>query len=321
MKSLIYIFPLILVLFASCEQDLEVPFPPHEPKLVLNAYLHADKPFDVYITRSYGALEDVEVADILIPDATVEVYNGSDLLGTLNYRDTTMVDSFINKTYVLGKYHLDGLMVEAGKTYTIKASHSKYESVSATATIPAKPIVTKAEIVQDIYIYQYSVNGEVYGNGQSRIDVTVDDPAGPNYYDFEVAIELFDSTFNNLVYYQLDIQNNMVFDPEGGYYGDQLPMTDEDFDGGEGKMELLTWLPEEYGLLKDRKPLDIRKIYIQAISLSPDYYEFKRKFELQRENRGNDDLGIIPSEAIIIYSNVEGGYGIVAGFNEGVFEF
>ncbi|MDX2245729.1 MAG: DUF4249 domain-containing protein [Bacteroidia bacterium] len=327
MNKIKYISLLLAVAIAvlSCERDLEIPLPEHTPKLVINGYLKAGKPIEIYVTRSYSIVEKVEVNDILVPNATVLLLEGDIIRDTLSYRDTTIVDSFFTqKTVKLGKYYSETIKAESGKSYTVRVSHDKYGTATASTTIPPTPKVTDAKIDQDVYLSLYTdFDGQVYAYGQSMVKVKIDDPAGQkNFYDFEVAIDYESPNFPGQPFFSpLYTRNNTYRDPEGGYYGDEKPFTDEGFDGTIKTLDLVTELPDNYTLLSERKALTIQKIYVKAISVNEDYYRFKNKFDLQLQNRDVDDFGIIPTEAIVVYSNVEGGFGVLAGFNEAVFEF
>lgn len=315
----------IILLLTACETDLEIPLPEHESKLVINAYLEAGKPFEVYLSRSYGILENAKIDDILVKNATVEILENSQVIATLQYRDTVIQNDWNpGVTYTLAKYYSPDMMVEAGKTYTVRASHTDYETASGTATIPSAPDVKAMEIEQDVYVYQYTdFNGETYGHGQSMLRVTINDPGNQtNFYDFDLWLEFEDPYGSGEIIKDMAyLRNNVYRDPEGGFSGDNKPIPDTDINGTAGKVEVLADLPYNSGLVSERKPLKIVKAYLTAKSLSEEYALFKEKFELQQQNNDSDDFGIIPSESIVAYTNVEGGYGIVAGFNEKLFEF
>ncbi|MEZ4777118.1 MAG: DUF4249 domain-containing protein [Bacteroidia bacterium] len=327
MKKLIYIFLILAVASAvvSCERDLEIPLPEHQSKLVINAYLYAGMPVDIYVTRSYGIIENVEIKDILVENARVEILEGDKVLDTLAYRDTTIQDPFgVAKTIKLGKYYSETVKPEAGKSYTVRVSHPTYGTATATTVIPRQISVLDTKIEQDVYVSQNTdFDGQVYVYSQSLIKVKVEDPAGEkNFYNFEVGIDFELPSYPGVPFYgDLYTTNNVYRNPGEGYTGDKKPFVDDSFDGTIKTLEMATDLPNNYQLLSERQPLEIKKIYVKAIAVNEDYYRFKSKFDLQQLNRDTDDFGIVPVEAIIIYSNVEGGFGIVAGFNESTFEF
>lgn len=309
----------------SCERDLEIPLPEHKSRLVVNGYLYAGMPVDIYVTRSYGIVEKVEIQDILIENALVEILEGGKVLDTLAYRDTTISDPFSGtKTIKLGKYYSETVKPEAGKSYTVRVSHPTYGTATATTVIPQKINVEDLKIEQDVYVSQYTdFDGQIYSYGQSMIKVKVTDPPGEkNFYDFELGIDFELPDHPGIPFFaELYTYNNVYREPGEGYVGDQKPFVDDSFDGTTTTLEIVTELPNNYVLLSEKKPLEISKIYVKAIAVNEDYYKFKNKFELQQLNRDGDDFGIVPVEAIIIYSNVEGGFGILAGFNESKFEF
>ncbi|MEZ4828334.1 MAG: DUF4249 domain-containing protein [Bacteroidia bacterium] len=326
MKSLkLFFFVAFGFVLFSCERDLNVPLPEHQSRLVINGYLYAGKPVDIYVTRSYGIIEKPEIKDILVGNALVEILEGGKILDTLVYRDTVVQNPFLNGSdQVLGKYYSETVIPESGKSYTVRVSHPQYETATATTTIPRAPKVTSVKIDQDVYIEQYTdFTGVVYGNGQSLIRVTVDDFAGEkNYYDFEIEIDydvpgMPGSPFTDIV----STSNNAIRNPEGGYRGDRRPFTDENFDGQTKTLDILAYLPFNYSPINERNLLKINATRVKAKLVNDDYYRFKSKFDLQLDTRNLGDFGIVPVEAIVVYTNVEGGYGILGGFNEAVFEF
>ena len=84
--------------------------------------LQTGETFDVYLTRSYGPLEDVRPADILIDDAVVEILSSGNVSEILTYKDTVLGGGFIDE--VSGKYFSPNRVIE-GATYTVKVSHPK----------------------------------------------------------------------------------------------------------------------------------------------------------------------------------------------------
>lgn len=57
------------ILLTACEREVEIPLPPHEAKLVSNCIAVSERPFRVIVSRSFGMDEQVQEADIYLPDA------------------------------------------------------------------------------------------------------------------------------------------------------------------------------------------------------------------------------------------------------------
>ncbi|MEO1448298.1 MAG: DUF4249 family protein, partial [Bacteroidota bacterium] len=94
-RIFLYIGLILAIGLSACESDLDVPLPPHTPKLVVNAYLTPTEPAQVYVSRSIATLEKVEVEDLILKDATVEIWENDTKIQTLAFRDSAFVDSLV----------------------------------------------------------------------------------------------------------------------------------------------------------------------------------------------------------------------------------
>lgn len=327
MKSLSYFFLLLSVLIAgtSCQKALDVPLPEHKKRLVVNAFLTPGKHIDVYLTRSYGPLEEVEKLDLFVRGATVEILSGGDLQTTLSMRDTSIFHfDWVNGDSVekkLSRYTSD-FTIQPNVSYQLKISHPEYESITAQTQIPDNPEILTATLQQNA---ARSTDIDGYTVNQSLLTVEFKDEAGvSNQYRIKAAIEFEYPGFPGETMYQElwsgEIGPVTGRDNSGAYTTNGSWLSDEGKDGQTIKGEFVVLLPNAYedGGLPDE--LDITMMHVELYNANADSYEYLRKLKQQEDNASNG-FEFFPPEAIVVYSNVENGYGIFGGLGMGTTAF
>ena len=305
------IFAIVLALCSACEKSVDVQLPPHTPQIVVNARLSAGDSLQVYISRSYGPLEDVTVEDIILPDARVEVFDNEQSLGVLAYRDT-LIDDFFGREIVLGKHVHQNHIVQANHTYRIKVSHPDYETVTAETTVPNPMDIENVEIIQNAFRKVYA---DGYAEYQSLLRITLNDP---------VDIENFYSLGNEMIVaYQNNMQPPLFMEyvyiegvakeaGDGGYETTGKFANDDAFDGTTATIDYLCYLPNSNLIPTEIYEYEFTEIEITTFSANADWSKYIEKVQLQRESN-IDDIGLFPSESVVVYSNIENGYGIFGG--------
>ena len=328
MKSLSYFFliPFLLLALSSCQKELDVPLPEHKKRLVVNAFLTAGKSLDVYLTRSYGPLEDVDKLDLFVKDATVEVYEAGSLLGKLNAQDTIVYESDWvsgdSTAKTLWKYSSDAISIQGGKSYELRASHPDYESITATTRVPANPEVLSVALQQNVARSTFEDGSFVH---QSLLDIRFTDEAGvSDQYRTRVSIE-FEIPFEPGEYVWQELwasEGGAVSgkDNTGAYLSDGLWLSDAGNDGQTIDGQFLIILPNAYDQQPQPTPLNIRTVKVELVRANADSYEYLRKLKQQEDNASNG-FEFFPPEAIVVYSNVTQGYGIFGGLGISEIEF
>ncbi|RMG55928.1 MAG: DUF4249 family protein [Bacteroidetes bacterium] len=298
----------------ACEQIVEEPLPPHTPRLVVFAFWEAGQPLDAYVSRSYGALEDLTAEEVLIRDATVSLeIDGQPI--PLTYRDTTYEPwPGFGQTFYTGKYEAER-DAEADKIYTLRVSHPDYESVQATAVVPRPPVVRRAWIERDVFRTVDPLGNDQ--GSQSLLHVEVEDPAGVgDYYevrDVDLWYE-YPGFRPGLQRETLYVPGEAVIASEGGYAPGSRAIPDTDFDGQSGTLTFLISLPSAYDEPAMQDSLVIQSLVMTVRTFGATYAGYLEKLDLQRETQ-NGGLNFFPAEAVVVPSNVEDGYGIVAGIS------
>lgn len=340
MRFLLSLATAVTLLLAACTTDLEVPFPQHEPKLTLNTFLTEGEPIDLYLTRSFGTLEDATVDKILIRDAQVQLFRNGDLIDNMVFADTMLVDTIFSYSYSPGPGQPDTTVYlieqrqtakylpsqaidlpRAGETYRFVVTHPSYGTASAETTIPGRPDVLGISIVRDSIETRDFIDG--YQDKWTALKVRLNDPGGEeNYYNFSTNIgyryPVMIVPEADTVYNWDWAYTNIERDPGGTVYGGVGPLSDRDFDGT--RTTLLAWLrlPGCCGYFQDTDEdnYEYINLSVQVVSMTEAYARFQEKLDLQRENRLDGiESAFLPTEPVVIPSNVEGGYGVVGAFN------
>lgn len=300
MKYYIIFYFLILT---SCATTATFEIDEPTPKLVVNAILTADSIWNVQVSQSKFILDTIRFESI--ENATVEVYHQGQFL--MNLTD------FVPSDLVTGIGYYTNLNTTirpiAGESYTIKVAAPNFEATTANDVIPITSAVSNInynlEIGEKIN-FNYPIEGQ--------ISFTINDAVSTNdYYAINIfyksdyiqtnrilggIIQLLDSISNKNLNYNLDFPSATTSIILNGNF----VFSDELFNGTARifNLELKDNLE-----LKNHEP-DI--LYLQIIRLSKTYYDYALDFNEQL--RASQDPF---AEPFPVFSNVENGFGIVAG--------
>ena len=314
MKSILRCLALLFAL-SSCEQVIEPDLPEHTPRLVLHAFFTADGIWTAYVGRSSGILESRPLHERSVEDAVVELLAGDRVVEEMKFLEAARVYAFEDST------------LEAGETYSLQVSAPGFATIRATDAIP-KPVPTS--ILS--YRTDTSVRSESETSREFSIELEIQDPPGEaNYYQISMyqvstgrgiwRYEGILSTKDPSIIADNGVDESPVegesFSGEAPYFKDAL------FDGRTHKIELtydgvsvlredIAWEAE---VAEDDQGPPNLKTYLQVLYISAAYYEYLKTARLHDYTRDNPF-----AEPLSVYSNVENGYGIFAGYSSQTFE-
>jgi hypothetical protein len=285
----------------SCETTEKIDdFPLRPARLVANCYFAADSVWEVQVSQSLSVLDNANLK--LVEDARV-----------LLYRDSTFIDT-IRKDFD-GLYRSAVSLPVEKRKYSIQVTTPKFKTpLSASAVTPARvPISDVTLTIRDSSIYRERWPGEeehIYGDIEGEFGVVIDDPGDTeNYYELRIyqtsTYEYweFDSLYT---YVERYLMNFGTDDPVAEDYGsdneylNSILFSDEIFNGQKYEVTLKfdDWINSNY------------KIYsFELKSLTREGYLYRRTIEKYEQSSGDPF-----SEPVVIYSNIENGYGIFAGY-------
>lgn len=274
MRKLV-VFISIFLLLNSCEKYIEFDEEISTPKLVVNGIINPDSTFDIHISRSLSVLDQAELNGI--ENASVTIY---DDLGNV-YE----VLSDIGNGFYTG--NLKPLNEEG---YGIIVSANDYETVSSITRIPRLVVLNSLDTlgVEDV-------------DGFKELEITVefdDTPGESNYYLLEVwAADIVNGQIyeNPMSIRSDDITLGLSQDG----YATQVYFSDELFDGE--KKTLVFYV-------EDTRDYD-DYIEVRFTSITEELEKYGRTLQAYRDAVGNPF-----SQPVQVYTNVENGFGIFAGY-------
>ena len=281
----------VLVFLYACEK--EVPYPPqNENKLVVFSYIAPNKDVVVKLSLSKAYFGESYIFNPVQPElnnADVFISDGS---------ISTPLPHIANSTFGVSNTTL----IVAGKTYTLKVSHPLYGNISAQTIVPQpiqdptfdfvalkKDIEANQYYPIDLYSYNFSVSNATSSNMYNR---------------FYPTIEIGSLSKSS------DTYNFAMNNPADG-----VPYLIETSGSANARVERALTLTKQYtpqDYIKLTSSSSIIKHTGHFIACSKDYYLFYKT--AQRNISVSPDSPFAQFDNI--YSNIVGGYGVFAGYNE-----
>jgi hypothetical protein len=296
-----------LVAVFGCEKDLESDIPGAKPQLVVNSLFTLDSVIRIEVSRSASPGQDANIQSLRNAKITVfedEVHVKDFVLDSMyatpfNFSNLPNASVAPIKLYY---HHTTTTTARSGRPYLIEVKFPGLATVTATTTIP-RP-VRATPVLQNL---GSALN--IDGRPRVKRSFTIDDNGGrENYYGIEVLagnagqeerIAFFSaekSFSENLTVIEGQHSLGVMYAPENGvYFGNgKFKGRSETFD---------IYVDEQYVYT----PYSIK---VRVLTLSKDFFEFATSYQKQKTNSGNPF-----AEPTQVYSNVENGLGIFAGYS------
>lgn len=304
MKRIQYLI-ISIIFISSCELVVDVDLPEFEPSLVLNGTISTDDTLiTIFLSQDKDILANANNYDFKdVSDAEVILYEGESMLQELVETDPGI--------------YVSTLQPVKGKTYTIKASKSGFESIEASTTIPLE--------TPDILINSMSLRPTEYGGENIRLSYTINDKPGKDYYEIKLYV-LFNYEES---YYDEDLDSLIVMKSEANWEeiwynkvgadldefeenSENYTLSDELFNGRSKEFLIEFDNPYWYSNYYDKPSdaSDTTKLKMVVKKLNEEYYRYLVSSQLQYDVDGSPF-----SEPVQVYSNVVNGYGIFSSFN------
>ena len=285
MKLTYYLF-LILFLLTSCTKEVVIDLPDHEGKPVINSLFSPDTLLCVHVSRSRVITDTF----FLQETAPVVVLKYAEKIDTLQSTSN-------------GYYVSQNLVPQVETRYTIEVFSMEHSKATASDKIPE-------EVPFEVINYIQEAGIDVEGCNFSSIITRFSEPPGEkNYYEIKVVHE--SNSGGKLRYEKLWLWSNDAVIRNEGYVNevyDNLIFSDELING---KSHTLTF---NFYHFVDEKNITSR-FFIHFRSVSENYFLYKKKLILHFENQFGD-IWDGTGNPVNLYSNVENGYGIFAGYSE-----
>ena len=286
MRSYFLIILLISSLYTSCEKEVGMIIPPHDPKIVVNSIFSEGEKWNVHVTKSKQILDQTEFE--ILTNASVDLYEDEILLESLTYIGDGIYESTqtpkIGKVYTL-RVASDGLdlvraeseILSPVQIKRISKAQKRYESLDYTELSIVFSDDEKVANYYNVSLYEYE--GETVGNCEFF---------GTPFYFASVDNELKIGDI-------LDTNSVEYFDQDGAAFNDLL------FNGTNYTLKLL---------IENRHIDSIDVAMVEIKSLSKNYYEYITTRTAYILAQGDPF-----SQPVYVKSNIENGYGIFAGYS------
>jgi len=298
MKKHIYISALItfIVALSSCYKYYDINLPDTEQKTVINGILFSDSILPVFITKSMklGIFEDSTDVNF-VDTAIVELY-----------KNNQFAEKLLNKGN--GKY-LSIDSIEAGENYTVKIKNGE-QNFEINCTVPQKQKFTSLECLD------YDSINQVYS-----INIVIDDATGKDYYGFSAYTympNIIVDTLGNIVGFNIS-KVPLYLDPKSNqnlyvysyelqpFFNGQL--IDDDFFSEQTFSTVfnLSNPISGYELDSSMFTIDSITVYFELYKFDNNMFNYLTSSVKYFESTGNPMV-----EPVNIYSNIEGGIGVIA---------
>ena len=296
----------VVLVFLSCWQctkEVTVPFPSHSPQLVVNALFQPDSLFYVTLGESRSLLDDRFLSPIT--DATVKLYQDNDSIDVLIWE---------------GEAYRSSAKGIANTPYQLNITY-KEQQLSAKDLLPSTPQLKNIFYQDSVY---FGGEGEYYSQLNLEIKNNLKEKSFYEIVSYllkehskEEAISQMHSVFNDFIsplYYDEIINDKIVLNeslleniPESllftnTFFSDSIQTLQVNFRPFNSSF---------YSTHSDRPYYLILKFR----QVSEHYYRYKRNLYIHLNNQ-ESDIWDGTGEPITVYSNIENGLGIFAGFNE-----
>lgn len=310
-------------LLFSCDviTEIEVDIPLKSSKLVINSTLVPStvpgmKYLGIEVTTTTHIFDTSEIKPVT--DATVLLYKNGEFVDTLEYETESGL-------YPLGYGPFEGPL--PGDVYSIDVSAPGYDKVYAQTAIPEKVeildiSITPVGLIDDSI--EIIVRGRRLGGGiWSEVTITfADTPHIENYY--EIVVSPIYSFYESKKLYTL-FTNESIITGESYYPSPmelhlknprQLLFNDRSFNGDTRTISFYYFPPQGWYI---NPYISNHIINIQLRNITAEYYYHKTTL-LQSLNHQEEDVLYGMREPLNVFTNIENGHGIFAGFNEDIFQ-
>lgn len=266
----------LLIIGISCRTEVNQDFPNFEKKTVLNSIIIADSIIQAHVSLTDTFGGDSAIASLT--NAQVLLFKNSICIDTLQYKSNSIYTS---------KY-----TAEIGATYTYKINILGFEQMQAMQLLPKNPRIISTKYIQHA--------GKDEEGNISAVDVSFAvNPNIPQY--FEILLTVWDG--------DNPVNIGKINSSDSVYLAEGIPINI--FSNNIIRSDSIYTMRIEYST----SHIWTQKYIVKLRALSKDLYIYKRQEYLYMQGRYPEFSfsAIIPSQ---LYSNVQGGYGIFAGYSE-----
>ena len=300
--KLLLLLPFAVVL-SSCEKEISLDVEEFEPSIVVNALFEANTPWSVDIHRTRNALKEAYSPPITHAQVHIkELESGSEI--KLHHLSN-------------GNYASHVMQPKPGHAYMITVEADGYNKVTSVGYVPEEISVNL--LVSEKLVYE--------GKEALRIDFEIlDDGVNDNYYIYEIQNKYSNSQYNDggfdkflispIKTWLSSLDGNTGYIVNGTNKQSKLFITNDNFSGSILNTSLVSYLEVDEKVNKQEVPAQeieqqLEESHLKVVSASYDMYEYYKFVELNIQKKTVNSSITTP---ITPYTNIQGGYGIFAGY-------
>lgn len=277
-----YFVFLTIMMLTACELVVDIDVPFEGEQLTVNSFFSPDSVWRASVSLNRFILNTQPFRRVTNATVIVSDENGP-------------VDTLVHEGN--GVYRSDNGKPQARKRYTISASTVVHGAVHAESFVPPAALVSNVEIQSSDF------NGEP----SSRITLQIsDEPTTENYYAItvEIGYEYLSPEYEVLSfrYPAMLGRDDEGFQEDEQITNDNAMLIKDVFYSGP-EMNVTVHSP-------DWNLVHAPDVYVSVKTISKDYYDFILTSSLQNQTSGNPF-----AQPVQVYSNVQNGFGIFAGYS------
>lgn len=327
MKNHIYISLLVFFVFlTSCISEIAIKDTDAKNELVVNAFITPDSLLSIELSAT-KLVVGTNTSYSAITDAVVTVSEDDIEIGNLTFNSVVSNENSSTTTYRKAIYSSSDIYPQKGKTYRIEVEHSDYDNVSCETTVPIPVPIISIDTIKYEDGYSYSVSlafkdSADYDN-YYRVYVRAKWGIGNMYKDSSeidsiyVCTESIGTWLNSddVLIEGAENSDDFLFGSAGNQYNifsDELIAGKQytlDFELS-GQMFGRAYDYDKYEYTYDLDENEFYYIEIELQSISYDEYWYLQSYLNYYWNDGE-----FYAEPVQVYSNVENGTGIFAGYS------
>lgn len=293
-----------MMVLSGCETVIEIDPPDYNSEITITSNFTPDSLWSATVTKTLpiGSLRNR--SEVFLTNASVMVYQGDSVIDRLIY-DPEQPGS--------GRYISSrGLRPESSIPYRMVVEAPGLRSISAVSIAPLFPEITSIEIAQ-------LSPPDIFGDSEHQISFSLASRPGLNYYSFTIFYGFLEESVAGTteytiqyVYMRYDSPKwycsfTDLLNPVAVAVGEQFScaigvLSDRFVNESSLDFEIKFDLDEEF------LNYDNINLILAVLALSPEYVEYQGSVEEQDDY---DGFG----QPVNLYSNVDGGRGIFAGYS------
>lgn len=298
MKVFNYIF-IVIIFLSSCEKDVKVELPPHQPKLTINCHLTEGEVADALISHSLHSMSESSNFSALT-DAKVVLFENGIAIDTLVYFGNTSQGW---ENYDVGVYK-GKKIIKAGNTYKIQAQQGDYETAYGETVCPGNSIkITEIDLsgVRIDSSISSSNNGTYNYFRSGKVKFKISGPSNEILHYFLSISDEYEETSFAIISNDPIIAGEDYNMEDGGVY----PSEKLYFAGSSFKTSTVLTIDLKESLYYETDLTDDLKIKLEVEN--NDYHEYMKKINEYEDSKYNPFV-----EMTFLPNNIKGGYGVVS---------